>query len=496
MVNEIPTLGLSNIEKQALYEAPERVLQIGDGNFIRGFVDWMVDELNYKTGFDGKIVSVQATPRGNRVPVLNEQDGLFTLLVRGIKEGERIEKAQLIQSIQRAVNPYTDWQELLKIAESPEMEFLISNTTEAGLRYKKESYSPDKSPVSFPGKVVALLYHRYVYFKGNMSKGWILIPCELIEQNGEALKNICLKIIKDWELPNDFAQWMLDACTFCNTLVDRIVPGYPADEAEQLWKNFGYTDRLLTVAEPYHLFVIEGPDFLEKKLPFKEAGLNVQFDYIAQFRENKIKLLNAPHTIMAAIGILKGIHSVREAMDDELLYSFIKDTLLKEICTTLPTNEEERAYAYIEEVFDRFRNPYLHHRLTDISLNSFSKFSARVWPSLDSYRKKTGKNPRCLVFSFAALLVFFEGVVKDNGYAVKDDARIVGNFEKFYRDYKGTKEELVQFIKELICEEYKQTLEELGDLPEEIADDYISIQRTGIQLALQRVESQVTYESN
>lgn len=490
MGNEVLALNMSNVDKRILYKAPERILQIGDGNFIRGFVDWMIDELNHKTDFKGKIVSVQATPRGYRVPVLNEQNGLYTLLARGIEEGERVEKVQLIQSIQRAINPYSDWKEVLKTAEDPHMEFLFSNTTEAGLSYEKEVYAREQSPMSFPGKVVALLYHRYQHFEGNGDKGWVLIPCELLEDNGDKLKGICLEIIKDWDLPNEFIHWMLTACTFCNTLVDRIVPGYPEDEADQLFDRLGYSDRLLTVAEPYYLFVIESEDSsIEKKLPFKEAGLNVQFNEIAAFRENKIKLLNAPHTIMAIIGILENIESVREVMENETLYCYIKNMLVEEICATLPCDEKTNAQLYIDNVFDRFRNPYLYHRLTDISLNSFSKFLARVWPSIETYREKMGQNPRRLVFSFASLLVFFEGVVKENGYLVKEDAKIIKKFQDFYHEYNGTKEVIAAFIRQLIREEFNSELEELDSLSEAVATDYIEIKKIGIVSAIQRIES-------
>lgn len=490
MEDEVLNLNLSNVDKHILYNAPERILQIGDGNFIRGFVDWMIEELNLKTDFNGKIVSVQATPRGNRVPVLNEQEGLYTLLSRGIDEGERVEKVQLIQSIKRAINPYSDWKEVLKTAENPKMEFLFSNTTESGLAYEKEVYSYEQSPMSFPGKVVALLYHRYLHFKGDKEKGWILIPCELIECNGDKLKEICLKVSKDWHLPNEFNKWLLTACTFCNTLVDRIVPGYPVGEEDRLFNRLGYSDRLMTVAEPYHLFVIESENTsIEKKLPFKEAGLNVQFNEIAPFRQKKVKLLNAPHTIMATIGVIENIESVREVMETETLYSYIKNTLVEEICATLPQAEKKSAHLYIDNVFDRFRNPYLHHRLADISLNSFSKFSTRVWPILETYRKKTGQNPRRLVFSFATLLMYFEGVVKEKGYLVKDDPDIIKKFQDFYRNFDGTKEVLTKFIKELIREEFNSELEGLENLSEEIAIDYIEIQKIGIGLAMLRIES-------
>lgn len=493
MDKKMPALSLQTYKEISRIESvdtfPEKVLQIGDGNFIRGFVDWMIDEMNRKTEFNGTIVSIQATPRGKGVYKLNRQDGLFTLLLRGMENGVIVDEKQTISAISRGINPYTNWSDVLKTAEAQEIEFLFSNTTEAGLRYEKGDYSIHAAPLSFPGKVVALLYHRYVHFEGQLDKGWILIPCELIENNGDELKKICLKVIEDWELPNAFTKWVLEACTFCNTLVDRIVPGYPENEANDLFEQFGYTDALLTVAEPYHLFVIEGPAFVEVKLPFKEAGLNVHFEKIALYRELKIKLLNAPHTMLASIGLAIGIESVRKGMEDPLLSSYISNTLIEEVCVTLDSSGKEKAKLYIEQVFNRFVNPYLHHRLADISLNSFSKFKARVWPCIYTYRKEFGANPKRLVFAFSSLLYYFEGIQQNKGYVVKDDEDVITKFTLFYDQFNGSKEILVKFIENLIQEEFLQTYEDLGDLPEAIANDFFLMKEKGIQSALRTLEN-------
>lgn len=493
MDKKIPALSLQ-LDKQRLSqpfqgEFTEKVLQVGDGNFIRGFIDWMIDEMNRKTGFNGSIVSIQATPRGKGVAKLSRQDGLFTLLLRGVEDGAIVDKRQVIHAISRGINPYTNWYDVLKTAEAHEIEFLFSNTTEAGLRYEREEYVADKAPLSFPGKVVALLYHRYVHFVGQQDKGWIVIPCELIENNGDTLKDICLKIIGDWELPSAFTHWLLETCTFCNTLVDRIVPGYPKNEDEALCKQFGYTDELLTVAEPYHLFVIEGPSFVEEKLPFKEAGLNVHFDSIESYRELKIKLLNAPHTMLASIGLLSGIESVGEGIKDPLLSTFIHNTLNEEICATFHPAEKEKAIPYIEQVFDRFANPYLHHRLADISLNSFAKFQTRVWPSIYAYRSRFGENPKRLVFAFASLLHFFTGIRSDKSYQINDDPHVLSKFQLFYADFSGSEEALIKFIENIIQEDFLQVYENIGDLPAAIAKDFLLIQELGIQSALEKLEN-------
>ncbi|MFJ5768584.1 tagaturonate reductase [Psychrobacillus sp. NPDC093180] len=494
-MNILPELNLASYKDSTSHsvkkEYPIRVLQVGDGNFIRGFVDWMIYELNRKTDFEGSIVSMQATPRGKTVPKLQNQDGLFTLLLRGIQDGEEVNERHVVDSITQAINPYEEWSEALKVAELDEVEFLFSNTTEAGIQYEKETFSKEGCPIPFPAKVVSLLYHRYNHFQGAANKGWIIIPCELIENNGDQLKRICLKIADDWELPADFTNWMKVACTFCNTLVDRIVPGYPKQEDTFLFEQFGYKDVLLTVGEPYHLFVIDGPDFVQQKLPFKEAGLNVQFDKIELYRELKVKLLNAPHTMLAAIGLLLEIESVKEAMENPLMSSFIQRTLTEEIRETLPPMGKEKAISYMEQVFDRFANPTIHHRLADISLNSYAKFKARIWPSLYTYYSDFGYPPQRLVFAFAALLQFFTGVKMTSKYEVKDDQQVIQKFQAFYSIQTPSLEEMEKFIESIIKEDFLQTNEEVQSISIAVAKEWKIIREVGMKVALEKIEDGV-----
>lgn len=491
MTNNLSALNLKKYKElepnHRLTAYPEKVLQFGDGNFIRGFVDWMIYEMNLKGYFQGKVVSIQATPRGKTTPKLNRQNGLFTLLERGIENGEQVERKHLVDSIHRGINPYTHWSEVLMTAESPDIQFVFSNTTEAGLQYKQEEFSKEEAPLSFPGKLVALLHHRYLHFEGCRDKGWIVIPCELIENNGDELKGICLRIAEDWGLSLPFKQWLDEACVFCNTLVDRIVPGYPKNEDEKLFAQLGYTDELLTVAEPYHLFVIDGPAFIEEKLPFKAAGLNVQFDQITSYRELKVKLLNAPHTILAATGLLSKVETVRECMEHGLLFPLVSNALVEEVIPTLSPSEQAKAEQYAMQVFDRFRNPYLHHRLADISLNSYSKFKARVWPIIEAYRLKYGKNPNRLTFAFASLLYFFKGTGHQN---VKDDMQVLKKFQSFNREFDGTQEMLVKFIEKLIREDMLCNDEEIHDLCEDIAEHYLHIHEKGAVSALLAMEAE------
>ncbi|GAA4702715.1 tagaturonate reductase [Brevibacillus fulvus] len=404
-LNRSKLLEIDASRKSALH--PERVLQIGEGNFMRGFVDWMLYRMNENGCFQGKVVAIQPTPRGKVVPKLNRQDGLYTLVQRGIANGEAMERVERIDVISRGINPYENWADALRTAESPEIRFLFSNTTEAGLQWNEEAYDPAQAPLSFPGKLVALLYHRYVKFHGAKEAGWIILPCELVEHNGAVLKDLCKRVATHWGFSAAFARWLDEACVFCNTLVDRIVTGYPQGEEKEWESRLGYHDELLTVCEPYHLFVIEGPVEVEQELPFRQAGLHVFFDRIEQYRELKVKLLNAPHTLLAAVAFLAGINTVREAVEDRQLRAYLLHAMQHEIKQALPAEMYERADAYIEDVLARFANPYLRHHLLDISLNGLSKFTTRVLPSIHAYQAVQGALPQALVFGLAALLVFY-----------------------------------------------------------------------------------------
>ncbi|WP_373895057.1 tagaturonate reductase [Virgibacillus natechei] len=479
----------SSINKtDSLKKYPVKVLQVGDGNFIRSFIDWMFYVVNNKTDFHGKVATVQALPEDRTTPKLNAQDGLFTLLLKGKVNGETIEEKHIVDSIDKGINPYTEWQELLKLVEEEQVEFLFSNTTEAGISYSPEDYSSDQSPISYPGKITALLYHRYLHFNGDIQKGFIIVPCELIENNGDELKRISLQIADDWKLPNGFVQWLEYACVFCNTLVDRIVPGYPRNDVEQIHRDLGYRDDLLTVAEPYHLFIIEGPEYVASKLPFKEAGLNVKFDKIAPYRELKVKFLNGGHTMLAPIGILSGVDIVREGMKDPTIFSFIDNALREEVAVTMRQDIKNESNDYIEQIYDRFANPFLNHKLTDISLNSYSKFKSRVWPSLYAYRKRFGQSPKRLIFSFASLLYFFKGVCTNANYKIIDDEHTIEKFKDFYTKFDGSKVELIDFITKIVQEDFLNSDEDMKEMYEEIADNFLLINQEGMNSAINKLE--------
>ncbi|NEU32261.1 tagaturonate reductase [bacterium LRH843] len=413
------------------HELPEKIIQFGEGNFLRGFVDWMVHEMNKQGIFNGKIVAIQPTPHGKVVPKLNAQDGLYTLALRGIEDGEIIESNEIISSISRGINPYTDWQDVLKVAESNDIQFVFSNTTEAGLTYVKEEYSEKTSPLSFPGKVTAFLYHRFKTMNGSKNSGLVIIPCELVEDNGQLLQEIVLKVARDWNLSAEFINWVEEHNTFCNTLVDRIVTGYPTEKIEEYNDLLGYIDELLTTGEPYHLFAIDADQAVAEQLPFHKAGLNVKWGDVTPYRELKVRLLNGPHTMMFAACFLAGSDTVLEAMKDPDLLNFIKKGLYHEILLTVSSDESEKN-TFVDSVIERFLNPYNRHLLTDIGMNTVFKFKTRLIPSLLDYIKVEKRIPQTIAFSLAALIVYYRPVRMDGAFLVGKR----GNDEYTIRDNK------------------------------------------------------------
>ncbi len=447
------------ISNKKLLELPEKIIQFGEGNFLRGFIDWMVHEMNKQQLFNGRIVAIQPTPHGKVVPKLNRQDGLYTLALRGIHHGEVVESNEIISSISRGINPYTDWEQVLKVAEDENVTFLFSNTTEAGLTYMKEDYNEAEAPLSFPGKVTAFLYHRYKIMNGKTKAGLTIIPCELVENNGKLLKEIVLQLSDDWNLPTDFIHWIQNENKFCNTLVDRIVTGYPTDQIQQYRSLLGYEDELLVTGEPYHLFVIDADEETAQQLPFTQAGLNVKWGDITPYRELKVRLLNGPHTMMFAACYLAGVNTVLEAMEDELLLRFLKEGLFNEIMPVVPMDEEEKN-SFVHSVLERFRNPYNRHLLTDIGMNAVYKFHSRLAPIVIEYIKREGKLPKVITFSMAALMIYYRPARKEgtfligcrgnDEYTIRDNEEIINLFEAAWSLYDGSKEAINRVVQKLL----------------------------------------------
>jgi tagaturonate reductase len=428
-----------NRKNLGLQIAPERIIQFGEGNFLRAFADWMVDEMNKKAGFNGSVVIVQPINHG-MVNMITEQDGLYTLVSKGLKNGHAVKETQLITSVSRGINPYTNYQEYLKLAENPEMRFIISNTTEAGIAFSENDSLDMKPAGSFPAKLTALLYQRFKIFNGDKSKGFIILPCELIDRNGDKLKKCVSKYCDLWKLENSFRNWIETANVFTNTLVDRIVPGFNPESADEVKEQTGYDDKLVVDGEQFHLWVIEGPEWIKNELPTEKAGLNVLFvNDVTPYRTRKVRILNGPHTIMAPVAILSGIDYVGDAVDHEVIGQFIRQTINNEIIpvVNLPKNELEK---FAGEVIDRFRNPYVKHALQSISLNSVSKYKVRVLDTLKDYLAKKGELPTNLIVALAALMAYYRGTVNGKKIALIDEDYVLSFFNTNWE--KVDKEEL------------------------------------------------------
>jgi tagaturonate reductase len=408
------------------------VLQFGTGNFMRGFPDWVVDLLNEKAGFNGNIQMIQVHGRKPAYGI-NAQDGLYHVLIRGYQNGATVEENRLVDSVAGAINPYLEYPEFLSYGELPELEFIFSNTTEAGIYYDEKDKNRTIPPESFPGKLTALLFHRYEHFKGDPKKGLIILPCELIEDNGKKLKEIVLRYAERWDLPAGFSRWVDEKNSFCNTLVDRIVPGYPVDMGSKIQEKLGYKDEQLVMAEPFHFWAIEGPDILRDKFPAEKIGLDVKVvKDLKPYRTRKVRILNGAHTAMVPVAYLKGLRLVKEAVDDPETGKFLKETIFEEIIPSLDPPKEE-LHRFANDVIDRFKNPFIKHQLSAIALNSISKFKVRVLPSILEYIKRREKAPKNLARSFAALIVFYRGHYGGFQIPLNDKPQILAFFDKIWK---------------------------------------------------------------
>ena len=398
--------GLS-LPSQAMLDLPEKVVQFGTGAFLRGFVDYFIDAANRQGRFDGRIVAIGSTGSG-RDDQVNEQDGLFTLAVSGIDAGVPHEERRVIGSVSRALSARDDWPAVLECARNPDLELIFSNTTEVGIALD-ESDSIDLSPPrSFPGKLTAFLLARAMAMSCDPARGVVIIPCELIEDNGDRLREIVHSLATRWNLGTPFLEWLDRSVVFCNTLVDRIVPGTPAsDRLPSLEQSLGYRDELLTACEVYRLFAIEGDDALAQRLRFPAADSGIVVTpSVEPYRERKVRLLNGTHTIMAPVALLAGCETVLEAVQHERVGPFIRHAMLDEI---VPTLDVPSAAAFAQETLDRFANPSIRHALFDITLHATAKMRVRVVPSLVAYAARTGRVPDSLSFGFAAYLLFMRG---------------------------------------------------------------------------------------
>ena len=400
-------------------ERPERIIQFGEGNFLRAFVDWIVWNMDKKTDFNGSVVVVQPIDKG-MVDMLNAQDDLYHVNLQGIDKGETVNSLEMIDVISRALNPYSQHDEFVKLAEQPEIRFVISNTTEAGIAFDPTCKLEDAPAASYPGKLTQLLYHRYKTFNGAPDKGLIIFPCELIFLNGHKLKECIYQYIDLWQLPEDFKAWFTNYCYVCATLVDRIVPGFPRKEIDAIKAKLDYDDNLVVQAEIFHLWVIEAAEnisleALAAEFPANQAGLNVLFvPSEAPYHERKVTLLNGPHTVLSPVAFLSGVNIVRDACQHEVVGQYIHKVMYDELMQTLNLPMDELKQ-FAHDVLERFNNPFVDHAVTSIMLNSFPKFETRDLPGLKTYLERKGELPKGLALGLAAIITYYKGGVREDG---------------------------------------------------------------------------------
>jgi tagaturonate reductase len=415
-----------------LQRKPIKIIQFGEGNFLRAFVDYAFQELNDTVDFNAGIAVVQPIENG-MIKLLNEQDGLYTLFMKGLNKGEEIQEKKLISNLVKGVNPYIEYANYLALAKEKELAFIISNTTESGIAFDANDTLEMQPPNSYPAKLTALLYERFKHFNGDITKGLTIIPCELINNNADALKEIILQYCSDWKLEDAFKIWILNSNFFHNTLVDRIVPGFPKAEIDDYNKQLDYIDNLIVTAETFFLWVIEGGEDLKQKLPFHKTKLDVKIVADMQpYRTRKVRILNGAHTTMVPISILYGNQTVKETIDNSFTGSFINKAIFEEINETIAM-DKAALDSFADEVLDRFRNPFIKHNLSSIALNSISKFKVRVLPSLLGYVAKYGKVPTHLTFSFACLILFYKGSYQNKSLPVDDSKDIIDAFEALWQ---------------------------------------------------------------
>lgn len=465
---------------------PERIIQFGEGNFLRAFVDWQVDLLNEHTDLNAGVVIVRPIESAFP-PSLSTQDGLYTTIIRGLNEnGDAVSDARLIRSVNREISVYGEYDEFLKLAHNPDIRFVFSNTTEAGISYHAGDKFEDAPAVSYPAKLTRLLFERYTHFAGASDKGWIIIPCELIDYNGDALRELVQRYAKEWALPEAFLLWLDQANAFCSTLVDRIVTGYPRDEVAQLEESLGYRDAFLDTAEHFYLFVIQGPKSLASELRLDKYPLNVLIvDDIKPYKERKVAILNGAHTALVPVAFQAGLDTVGEAMNDAEICAFVEKAIYEEIIPVLDLPRDE-LISFASAVTGRFRNPYIKHQLLSIALNGMTKFRTRILPQLLAGQQAGGTLPARLTFALAALIAFYRAERNGESYPVQDDAHWIERYQQLWNQHRDgvlSTHELVNTVL-AVEEHWEQDLTQVSGLVEQVSANLDAILTKGMRDAV------------
>lgn len=486
------------VPNEDIFDLRERVLQFGTGVLLRGLPDYFIDAANKAGIFNGRIVVVKSTSKGDTT-AFDKQDGLYTLCERGIQDGNKVEENIICSAISRVLNAQDQWTEILKCAHNKDLQIIISNTTEVGIQLVKEDFSKHP-PVSYPGKLLAFLYERFTAFKGSKDSGFVIIPTELIPENGKKLECIVLELAHLNSLEDEFIEWIENSNYFCNSLVDRIVTGMPEKEIRnEIEKELGYSDDLLIVSEIYSLWAIEGDEKIKNILSFAEADEGVVIESnIDLHRELKLRLLNGTHTLTCGLAFLSGFDTVQHAMEDEKFSSFIENLMRNEIAPSIPYEiDDATKQSFISKVLDRFRNPHINHHWINITLNYTSKMRMRCIPLLINHYKKHDSVPSLFALGFAAYLYFMK-VVKQKGeeyfgeadgkeYLIEDPLA-----EKFYRIWNNNNvEEIVnELLKDISI--WGDDLSHLKGFAKAVKNNLNSILNNGMKANLEAYHSNKT----
>ena len=464
---------------------PPRILQFGGGNFLRGFVDYFVDIYNDTCDKELGVVVVKVTPNGNYED-WRSQDGLYYVSTKGVEGGKTLEDYRLIKCISTILSAYGEWEDYLKSATQPALNIIISNTTESGLRLAEGEELEDAPPASFPAKLTKWLWHRYLHFQGAPEAGCLIIPCELLIENGKLLKKLILQTAQNWALDPDFMEWLELYNHFCDTLVDRIIPGVPQEKKPEYWKQLGYTDHMITEGEPYHIWVVKGGKELKQRFPIDDSGLNIVFtEDLEPYRKRKVRILNGAHTALVPVALLMGVKTVYEAMSTDMTRKFLVAFLEREVLPGMDMPMDE-LMAYKNDIVDRFDNPFVVHFLQTISLNTFSKIKVRLLPTLEAWYQEHHRPPVLLSLSLACWIYFYRGYYDSFSFKLKDEPVVINKMQECWEQY-GTAADYAEIVYDFLSWEtfWGQDLTRYSGLHQSITQNMKDIAEHGLSQVLE-----------
>lgn len=475
-------LNKTTVEKKDL---PVKILQFGEGNFLRAFVDWMIDKANNAGVMNHGIAVVQPIAQGETIAnIFKEQDRLYHVYLEGIKDKKPVKEIALVKSLMSITNPYCQYAEYEKLFLSDDLEMIISNTTEAGIRYEEGDDLNAEPPKSFPAKMTALLYRRYKKFGGDINKGLLIICCELIEDNGSTLREYVLKHAEYNHLEEGFINWVNTACHFYDTLVDRIVPGFPRENIDEIKAEIGFDDNLVVKGEYFHVWAIGGDAIIKEKFPLDKAGLNVLFmEDIKAFRAKKVRILNGSHTAMVPVALQLGCETVMDAFNTPEVEKYINMMVAEEVLPAIDEDPKELEI-FAAKILERFYNPYLKHYLKDISLNSISKWETRDYPTVYDNCKNLNKNAKLTTFSFAALLVLYTGQSEAKNFTPNDTVEFIEFIQRNFN-----RNEIKNWVATVVNNKdmWKENFSEVPHFIDEVSKDVESILDKGMLNALKEI---------